>query len=330
MIPEISVLIPIYNVEKYIERCLRSVFSQTIATKAEFILVNDNTPDNSMAIAYEVIRDYPSLEGQIHIINHSKNKGLAAARQTALQSAKGKYIQIVDSDDWCEPEYLECLYNQAIEKNADIVTCNVFLDKKESSCVLNTALPSNNIECIRKLLTGEISSGLWYKFIKTEIITRNNVNWIEGLNLREDMLFSCKVFYYSTQIVSINKPLYHYCQNTISMTATPTRQKWQEVFQIYNEIETFLNTNAPNLFYNELLKYRAREKCKFLLQSKTDEYSSYKDYRSIYPTIKLKTILPYAGTIKSKIIICLAHLHFDFLAVTLVKIWNGIKKSFTK
>ncbi len=116
---DISVIVPIYGVEKYIAESLRSLFSQTKTDGVEFILVNDCTKDRSIEIAREVISDFPTLD--IKIIEHEVNGGVAVTRQTGLDTATGRYTIHFDPDDWCEPNMLEELYNKAIETNADVV-----------------------------------------------------------------------------------------------------------------------------------------------------------------------------------------------------------------
>lgn len=124
--PKISVLIPVYNVEKYVGRCILSVLNQTIQESIEIIIVNDCTPDNSMRVINEVIHSSSNtLNGkELKIINHETNKGLAFARYTALNYATGKYILQIDSDDYIEKEMLEKMYAKAIATDADIVGCD--------------------------------------------------------------------------------------------------------------------------------------------------------------------------------------------------------------
>ena len=105
MKPLISVLIPVYGVEKYIEKCLKSVFENTIAEKCEFILVNDCTKDSSIQIAKTMISSFPNLD--VKIIEHDMNCGIGATRNTALKNATGNYIIYVDSDDLVEKEHVD-------------------------------------------------------------------------------------------------------------------------------------------------------------------------------------------------------------------------------
>ena len=114
--PLVSVIVPIYGVEPYIEKCARSLFEQSLENM-EFIFVNDCTPDKSVEILRQVIEDYPRRYLQIQIIEHEENRGLAMARNSGLLIAKGEYIIHCDSDDWVELDMYEEMYEKALEKN---------------------------------------------------------------------------------------------------------------------------------------------------------------------------------------------------------------------
>ena len=105
----ISVVVPVYGVERYIERCVRSLFSQTMIEGVEFIFVNDCTKDKSMEILMDLLKQYPSRQSQVRVVDHKENMGLAAARITALNLAKGEYVINLDSDDYFERDMLECI-----------------------------------------------------------------------------------------------------------------------------------------------------------------------------------------------------------------------------
>ena len=106
--PKISVIIPVYNVEKYIERCVRSLFEQTLG-EIEYIFVDDCTPDGSIAILRRIIEDYPERKPFVSIISHEQNKGLAIARRTGVNAACGEYVAFCDSDDWVDTNMYEKL-----------------------------------------------------------------------------------------------------------------------------------------------------------------------------------------------------------------------------
>ena len=135
----VSVCIPVYGVEKYIERCARSLFEQTMTDGIEFIFVNDCTNDRSIEILEQILSEYPQRKNQVKIIHHDTNQGLTGARNTALKYAQGEYIIHCDSDDWVDIKMYENMYNKAIETDADMVYCDY---KLESSKTQNVCLKS--------------------------------------------------------------------------------------------------------------------------------------------------------------------------------------------
>ena len=124
MTPKVSVIIPVYNVEKYMEKCCRSLFGQTLENM-EFIFVDDCTPDNSISVIESVLQEYPQRKSQVKITHHDKNRGLPSARNTGLGLAQGNYIIHCDSDDWVAPFMYEKMYARAVAENADIVWCDI-------------------------------------------------------------------------------------------------------------------------------------------------------------------------------------------------------------
>ena len=123
--PLVSILIPVYRVENDIERCVRSVMDQTYDNLV-YVSVDDATDDSSMEILKRILRNYPNRLGDIQIIHHKKNRGLAAARNTAVSSCRGEYVFHVDSDDWVESNAVKLLVEKQRETGADIVTAEAY------------------------------------------------------------------------------------------------------------------------------------------------------------------------------------------------------------
>ena len=130
---KVSVIIPIYGVEQYIERCARSLFGQTMRSDIEFIFVNDCTPDRSIEILLNTLKDYPERTEQVAILTHTANKGLAATRKTGVRAARGEYIIHCDSDDWVEPDICQTMYEEAKRTDSDIVVCDYINEYADSS-----------------------------------------------------------------------------------------------------------------------------------------------------------------------------------------------------
>lgn len=295
---KVSVLIPIWNVEKYIERCLRSVFEQTIADQAEFILVNDCSPDNSMKIAETVINDYPHLKNQIKVINHETNRGSAAARDTLLKNAAGKYFIFVDSDDWVEPNYLEELLNAAEREDADVVGCNVIAEWSDHSQIFKIMLPDNPRTCIRMGLEGGIFSGVvWNKIFKREVFSlHSDHQWlIEGADIGEDLFFNIQFFIYAKKIVYLDKELYHYNftnQNSLSPYQYYSLKRFYSEVKINDEIKSFFQKkNCLEEFREDIEIRKASIKMTglFLLKPQ-DRRQIYSLYPGLYKSIKIKNL----------------------------------------
>ncbi len=283
---DISVLIPVYGVEQYIEKCLRSVFEQTKTDGVEYILVNDCTKDNSMIIAQRVIDEYQHLN--VRIINHECNQGLAAARQTALDAACGDYVLNVDSDDWIEPRTLEEVYEYAIRTSAEIVLFGFSIRDANEKIVTQVYPPAcssidDYIKCM--LASGKTCLvGLAFKLIKRSLFLENNIQFIKGIDNGEDRLMSITLYLVAQRAEHIPKLFYNYRMNEQSITSRPTRdQILQSAVYTTLEIEKMLNNSGKmHLFESDFMN----RKClmlQFLLQNLGSE--DQKRYARIYSEV---------------------------------------------
>ena len=199
--PLVSVLVPVYGVEKYIERFARSIFEQTYEN-LEIIFVNDCTPDSSIEVLRRVLNDYPSRIPQTKIIDHDRNRGLAAARKTALLASSGYYIQNYDSDDYVDVDMIQQMVALAQREDADIVICD-YKQVYESDLHYDyiKVAPSLQLEkCLLQILSGRVHSGVWNKLIKRSLYVENEIFPIEGLNLCEDLAVMYRLVYYAKMI----------------------------------------------------------------------------------------------------------------------------------
>lgn len=249
---DISVIVPIYGVEKYIEKCLRSLFNQTKTDNVEFILVNDCTKDKSMEIVDKVISEYSNLN--ITVVNHNENKGLAQTRQTGLDLANGEYCIHIDSDDWCEPTMLEELYSKAKEDQADIVVCDIIWSYTNKDIYSKQAIGASKIETIRMLLKGQTHGAIWNKLVRLSVYRDNSIRNIQGLNYWEDLVCSIKLVSNTDKITYLNKAFLHYVQQEGSLMHNQTAKTTLNIADAICEIDKYLSGKFGDLFYDEITK----------------------------------------------------------------------------
>lgn len=211
----VSVIIPVYNVEQYIERCASSLFDQTLES-IEFIFVDDCSPDKSIDILKSVLTKYPHRIPNTQIIHHQYNRGSAAARNTGLNVAQGEYIIYCDSDDWVNPNIYELMYKTAQSEKADIAICDWEEVYPTTTKRIYNNPPANNLDCIIALFTGKMHGSLCNKLIKKDLYTQHDIACKEGMNFCEDLYVIYRLFYFAKSIAYINLPLYYYNKTNLN------------------------------------------------------------------------------------------------------------------
>lgn len=212
--PKVSVIVPVYNVEKYIEKCLISLFEQTL-NDIEYIFVNDCTPDKSMQILDDVLKSYPHRQQQVKIINHKQNLGQARARTSGMKSMTGEYMIHCDPDDWIELDMYETLYNLVTKNNIDIAICNWVLETDHARINQDANFGRTPKESLIKC---QYNPQLWNKLIKTNLINENSIYPYPGINCGEDLNVVIRVLYYANSLIHIDSYSYHYRLNQNSIT----------------------------------------------------------------------------------------------------------------
>jgi glycosyltransferase involved in cell wall biosynthesis len=172
--PKVSVIIPVYKAEQYIEKCARSLFEQTL-DDIEFIFIDDCTPDNSIDILKCLIRDYPHRKSQVKIIHNEENKGISTTRNIGLNNSTGEYIIHCDSDDWIDDDLYEKLYLKAIEEKSDIVLCDFIREESGNLKIRKEFLNENVEEYVKAILTTKLSPYLWNKLVSRNLYLKYNI-----------------------------------------------------------------------------------------------------------------------------------------------------------
>jgi glycosyltransferase involved in cell wall biosynthesis len=251
---KVSVIIPIYNVEKYVGKCLDSVVNQTLKN-IEIICVNDGSTDNSLRI----LEEYSQKDRRINIIN-KKNKGASWARKTGLNAAKGEFIAFVDSDDWVESDTFEKMYENAIQNNSDLVMLNFrFYDETkneysdwpdyniakyfdENVDFNNFVFDHNSI----KIHLLNLSHTAWSKLYRSEFLSKYDDFYLEmAISLGEDVPFHVQVLLRANRISFCNYKLYNYRTSNLNSICNLSVNN-EKIFDIFKAIDTVENILVEN------------------------------------------------------------------------------------
>lgn len=228
---KVSIIVPVYNTGKYLQKCLDSIIKQNFINM-EIIIINDCSTDNSL----EIIKEYMKLDKRLILINKTKNEGLSAARNSGIEIAKGEYILHIDSDDWIEENYVTEVYEYAKKNNADIVILDYYEDYENESLYIKDQKKEKNLnksEVLRDIFLSNASPAVWNKVIKTELYKRNEIYHPKGISIGEDLAVSPRLIYYSNKIIKLNKAYYHYIQNRSSLTKKKSENN-KKIYDIYN------------------------------------------------------------------------------------------------
>lgn len=254
--PKISVIIPVYKAEMYFERCLISLFKQTLSG-IEYIFINDNTPDKSFTILENTLLNYPERKDLVKIQHNQKNLGSGASRNIGLSKAEGEYIIFCDSDDWCDLDLYEKMYNTAIESNADIVCCNIWHEYSTNRFCEKYDYKSETIDSLLDLKFDLLYSSLWNKLIRKDLYLKNGIFFFDGINKWEDVGVVTRLRYYSKCTIVIKDSYYHYNKlNSQSITSVHSVKKVEEQMKCASLLDDFFRDKGESfLIIRNYLKF---------------------------------------------------------------------------
>ncbi len=269
---KLSIIVPVYNVEKYLPKCLESLIKQTLKD-IEIICVNDGSMDNSLAI----LKEFASKDSRIRIIDN-QHQGVAKTRNTGIEQSTGEYIGFVDSDDYIDIDFFEKLYNSATKSNSDIAIASI-LKHKNFFNIYNAKYTKEEtaITIQDKIKLCEDKKHFffyaWNKIYHSGFIKENNIKFSEG-QIYEDVMFAIKALYYSNKIISVYGTKYHYIEHENSLTKykDKTGEKEQDLIKAYSELQEFCN--SKNIEIPERLNYYTKENFGFILNLYKGKYQS--------------------------------------------------------
>ena len=240
--PKISVIVPIYKAEKYLNRCIDSLLAQTFSD-FELLLIDDGSPDRSG----DICEVYAEQDNRVRVF-HKENSGVSSARQCGLDNALGEYVIHADPDDWVELDMLESLYSKACEEGADMVMCDFFINYLNRQ-VYCTQTPSSldSVSVLRGLFR-DIHGSCWNKLVRRKTILKYGVRFNIELSFCEDLNFNASILKNDIKISYLPKAFYHYDQyiNSASLVrCNYSDEKFQSDVRLYHIMETLLyDTNV--------------------------------------------------------------------------------------
>ncbi len=210
--PIVSILVPIYGVENYIEECVRSLMEQSYM-ECRYIFVDDQTPDQSIEILKGVVEEYPHRKEQVTIISHSQNRGIGATRNTLMDNAQGEFAVWVDSDDYVAPQFVESLIVRAITTQADAVRCGrMEVDSQGVGRAERVAwLHSAHQTC--RAIVGQshlVTCNIHGVMVRRDFVNSHNIRVAGGIDMAEDYLLTSQILFHAQRIASLDEPLYYY------------------------------------------------------------------------------------------------------------------------
>ncbi len=236
----VSIIVPVYNVEQYIERCLKSLVEQTCSCNYEIVIVNDGTKDNSMEIVRRFADEYKFIK-----IIEQENGGLSSARNTGIANAIGEYIAFVDSDDFVSPDYIKLLYESAVKNDSDVVYSNYCNIMDESGRKIGN-FPKHkkgvfDAEKILKQTLQDITvrSYVWNKLYRRRVFTDNDLEFPIGINF-EDFVVMPQVFYHSERVSFIPQSLYNYVHREGSITGSLCKKDIKNYLIAFSMLRGFM------------------------------------------------------------------------------------------
>lgn len=241
--PKVSVIVPVYNVDKYLDKCIVSLINQTL-DEIEIIIVNDGSTDSSKQIAMSYKEKYPNKI----VYLEKQNGGLSDARNYGIPYATGEYIAFLDSDDYVELDMYEKMYNIAQKENSDMVECDFIWEYPDK-----TKIDVGTIYNGKKEMIVNARVVAWNKLIKKSILDEAKIEYPKGLRY-EDVEFFYKMVPFYNKVSFVKEPLVHYIQRSNSISNSQN-ERTKEIFTVLNNVIEYYKENSLYEEYKTELEY---------------------------------------------------------------------------
>lgn len=245
----ITIIVPVYNAEKYLKNCIDSIINQTYKN-IEIILINDGSRDGSK----EICLKFQKKDNRIIFID-KKNQGVSSTRNLGIKKASGKYLCFIDADDWVEEDYIKKMHDEFYNKKFDVVKCSYYINKKDKQNAVqekinykqaNLVSKQKNYDVIKQAIDGSFGCYVWLLMIKTSFLKDNLIYFWENKGFMEDVKFCVDLLLKKCNIYFLNEKLYHYriCDDSVShrVSFNQIKKNFESAVDILGIIEkSYLN-----------------------------------------------------------------------------------------
>lgn len=277
----VSIIIPVYGVEKYIERCANSLFAQTYSN-IEYVFVNDCTPDRSIERLNEVLKKNPARKASVNVVENITNCGQAAVRNIGVKHCHGQFLMHVDSDDWLDVDVVEKCVKKQIETDADIIAFDRNIYLRDGIRKVSAREANTKEEFLVQMLRREREISIWGMLIRTSLYKEHQIACVEGINMSEDFQTSPRLVYYANRISILHGVAYNYeCRNSKSISATFNEKNVNQELVTLDVLDAFF-ADKPEIFKSAFLIGKAKQLCYFR------QNSAFYGLKNIYEEINCK------------------------------------------
>lgn len=281
--PKISIIVPVYKAEKYINRCIDSILAQTL-TDFELLLIDDGSPDRSG----EICDKYAQKDSRIRVF-HKENDGVASARQLGMDVAQGEYVIHADPDDWIESQMLQELYDKAKDNDSDVVICDFYVNTPVQEFIVKQEPSNLNHLTVLLELFQQLHGSCCNKLLKRSCYSNYNIIFHKELTYCEDLTFWVQLFQKPVNIVYLPKAFYHYVQHPKSLSKTHGSSQEDKDWKLIKTLKKDLRGN------NNILKHACSRLSCFIVED-AFRYGSFTTFSFVKRHFKY---IPFLITYKS-------------------------------
>lgn len=243
----VSIIIPVYNVSKYIARCARSLFEQSYQN-IEYVFVDDCSPDDSISILMSVLEHYPKRMDRVNVVKNITNCGIAAVRNIGVKHCHGSFLMYVDSDDWLDTDVVEKCVGKQLEEDADIIVFDRKIYKNDGVHIYRAKEVTTAQTMAEQMLARKREISIWGMLIRTSLYRDNNIACREGINMSEDYQTSPCLVYFAKNVAVLHDTYYNYeNRNMTSISARFSEKNTRQELVTIDILGDFVKDKEPGI-----------------------------------------------------------------------------------